>query len=100
APFAPVPFIVRQDGALRLVEHSGEGQAFGRMTAFVGQMGMFVRAMAFILSHGADGLRQASEDAVLSATYIRVCLNDLLSSPYGDRACMHEALFDDRWLKE
>ena len=37
------------------------------MTAFHGQMGMFVRALAFMLSHGADGLRQASEDAVLSA---------------------------------
>jgi glycine dehydrogenase subunit 2 len=100
APFAPVPYIVRQDGALRFVEHAAGGQAFGRMTAFAGQMGMFVRAMAFILSHGADGLRQASEDAVLSANYIRVCLNDLLSSPYGERPCMHEALFDDRWLKE
>ena len=70
------------------------------MTAFNGQMGMFVRALAFILSHGADGLKQAAEDAVLSANYIRVCLNDLMSSPYGDRPCMHEALFDDRWLKE
>jgi glycine dehydrogenase subunit 2 len=100
APFAPAPYVVMTDDALRLVEHVGDSQAFGRMTAFHGQMGMFVRALAFILSHGADGLKQASEDAVLSANYIRVCLNDLLSSPYGDRPCMHEALFDDRWLKE
>jgi glycine cleavage system P protein (glycine dehydrogenase) subunit 2 len=63
-------------------------------------MGMFVRALSFILSHGADGLKQASEDAVLSANYIRVCLNDLMSSPYGERPCMHEALFDDRWLRD
>jgi glycine dehydrogenase subunit 2 len=100
APFAPAPYVAMTDDALRLVEHVGGSQAFGRMTAFHGQMGMFVRAMAFILSHGADGLKQASEDAVLSANYIRACLNDLLSSPYGDRPCMHEALFDDRWLKE
>jgi len=100
APFAPVPSIVLNGDALRLVEHSEGSQAFGRMTAFHGQMGMFVRALAFILSHGADGLRQASEDAVLSANYIRVCLGDLLSSPYGERLCMHEALFDDRWLKD
>jgi glycine dehydrogenase subunit 2 len=99
-PFAPVPYLAMKNGALRLVEHREGSQAFGRMTAFHGQMGMFVRAMAYILSHGADGLKQASEDAVLSANYIRVCLNDLLSSPYGDRPCMHEALFDDRWLKE
>ncbi len=100
APFAPVPRIVMADDALRLVEHSAGSQAFGRMTAFHGQMGMFVRALAFILSHGADGLRQASEDAVLSANYVRGCLNDLMSSPFGERPCMHEALFDDRWLKD
>jgi glycine dehydrogenase subunit 2 len=100
APFAPVPYVVIQGDALRLVEHRQDSQAFGRMTAFNGQMGMFVRALAFILSHGADGLKQAAEDAVLSANYIRACLNDLMSSPYGDRPCMHEALFDDRWLKE
>jgi glycine dehydrogenase subunit 2 len=63
-------------------------------------MGMFVRALTFILSHGADGLRQASEDAVLSANYIRASLNDVMSAPFGDKACMHEALFDDRWLKD
>ena len=63
-------------------------------------MGMFVRALAFILSHGADGLKQASEDAVLAANYVRASLNDLMSAPFGDRPCMHEALFDDRWLKD
>jgi glycine dehydrogenase subunit 2 len=100
APFAPVPFVVEKDGALELVEHTEGTSSFGRMSAFHGQMGMFVRALAFILSHGADGLRQASEDAVLAANYVRVVLGDLMSAPYGDRPCMHEALFDDRWLKE
>jgi glycine dehydrogenase subunit 2 len=83
-----------------LVEHADGHESFGRMCAFHGQMGMFVRALAFILSHGADGLRQASEDAVLSANYIRASLNDAMSAPFGDRLCMHEALFDDRWLKD
>ena len=100
APYAPVPFVKREGGALRLVEHAEGGESFGRMCAFHGQMGMFVRALAFILSHGADGLRQASEDAVLSANYIRASLNDVMSAPFGDKACMHEALFDDRWLKD
>jgi glycine dehydrogenase subunit 2 len=100
APFAPVPFLAREGEALVLREGAEAGRSFGRLSAFHGQMGMFVRALAFILSHGADGLKQASEDAVLSANYVRVCLNDLMSSPFGDRACMHEALFDDRWLKE
>ena len=100
APFAPVPFVIEREGRLDLVEHAEGTQAFGRMTAFHGQMGMFVRALSFILSHGADGLRQASEDAVLSANYIRACLGDLMSAPFGDRPCMHEALFDDDWLKD
>ncbi len=62
-------------------------------------MGMFVRALAYMLSHGADGLRQASEDAVLNANYIRVALADLMSPAFGSRPCMHEALIDDRWLE-
>ena len=69
------------------------------MCAFHGQMGMFVRALAYMLSHGADGLRQASEDAVLNANYVRASLADLMSPAFGDRPCMHEALFDDRWLE-
>jgi hypothetical protein len=59
---------------------------------------MFVRALAYMLSHGADGLRQASEDAVLNANYIRVGLRDLMGEPFGDRPCMHEVLFDDSFL--
>ena len=100
APFAPVPYVVRKGDALELMEHVAGGAAFGRMSAFHGQMGMFVRALAFILSHGADGLRQASEDAVLAANYVRASLGDLMSAPFGERVCMHEALFDDRWLKD
>jgi glycine dehydrogenase subunit 2 len=100
APYAPVPFIKRESGALRLVEHADGRESFGRMCAFHGQMGMFVRALSFILSHGADGLKQASEDAVLSANYIRASLNDVMSGPFSNRPCMHEALFDDRWLKD
>ncbi|WP_395666885.1 aminomethyl-transferring glycine dehydrogenase subunit GcvPB [Methylocella sp.] len=100
APFAPVPFVRREENGLRLVEQVEEkSQAFGRMCAFHGQMGMFVRALAYMLSHGADGLRQASEDAVLNANYIRASLADLMSQPFGDQLCMHEALFDDAWLK-
>ena len=100
APYAPVPFVKREGGALRLVEHTQGRESFGRMCAFHGQMGMFVRALSFILSHGADGLRQASEDAVLSANYVRASLNEVMSAPFGDRPCMHEVLFDDRWLKD
>jgi glycine dehydrogenase subunit 2 len=100
APFAPVPFLTREGNRLDLVEHATGHEAFGRMTAFHGQMGMFVRALSYMLSHGADGCRQASEDAVLNANYIRARLADLLSLPFGNRPCMHEVLFDDEWLKD
>jgi glycine dehydrogenase subunit 2 len=100
APFAPVPFLRCGEDGLRLVEHQSEApSAFGRIAAFHGQMGMFVRAFAFMLSHGAEGLRLAAEDAVLNANYVRAGLKDLMSEPYGDRPCMHEALFDEAWLK-
>ncbi len=99
APFAPVPFIRRVDGKLELVEHAEGTESFGRMTAFHGQMGMFVRALAYMLAHGAEGLAQASKDAVLSANYVRASLRDLMTQPFGDRICMHEVLFDDAWLR-
>ena len=69
------------------------------MVAFHGQMGMFTRAMSYMLSHGADGLKQASEDAVLNANYILARLKDVMT-PSFDGLCMHEALFDDRFLKD
>jgi glycine dehydrogenase subunit 2 len=103
APFAPLPFVVRGEDGLDLVETRRDersGDTFGRMTAFHGQMGMYVRAMAYMLSHGADGMRQASEDAVLNANYIRARLAGDMSLPFGNRACMHEVLFDDTFLKD
>jgi glycine dehydrogenase subunit 2 len=101
APFTPVPYVVADANGVRYVEHvAGEdAKPLGRMCAFHGQMGMFVRALAYMLSHGSDGMRQASEDAVLNANYVRAGLSDLMSLPYGNRACMHEVLFDDRWLQ-
>jgi glycine dehydrogenase subunit 2 len=100
-PFAPLPFVERSDGHFVLVEeeNAGEnhGESFGRMVAFHGQMGMFTRALAYILSHGADGLRQVSVDAVLNANYLLRALDDLLDAPFGASGpCMHEALFSDK----
>ncbi len=102
APFAPVPEVVRDpDGNYRLVENAVDecAQSFGRMTAFHGQMGMFVRALAYMLSHGADGLRQAAEDAVLNANYIQARLKQVMT-PAFDGYCMHEALFSDAFMAD
>lgn len=99
APFAPVPFVRKGESGLELVEHVA-GQSLGRVTAFHGQMGMYVRALTYMLSHGADGLAQAAQDAVLNANYIKARLQHLFSVPFPDYPTMHEALFDDSFLKE
>jgi glycine dehydrogenase subunit 2 len=60
-------------------------------------MGMFTRALAYILSHGADGLKQVAEDAVLNANYILRSLADVLDAPFAKSGpCMHEAIFSDK----
>ena len=102
APFAPIPYVVRTEDGFRLVETADENDGtkpFGRLKGFHGQMGMFIRALAYMKSHGSDGLRQASGDAVLNANYLLARLKDKLSVAYPGY-CMHEALFDDGFLKD
>jgi glycine dehydrogenase subunit 2 len=103
APFAPLPFVRKDNetGLFELIEEEAReetrGQTFGRMTAFHGQMGMFTRALTYMLSHGADGLKQVAEDAVLNANYILRSLEDVLDAPFAASGpCMHEALFGDK----
>ena len=102
APFAPLPWVVLTDRAYALAEQpaGAAAQAFGRMCAFQGQMGMFVRAYAYMRSHGADGLRQVAEDAVLNANYVKARLAAEMTPAFPDGPCMHEALFDDAWLED
>ena len=103
APYAPLPWIVHGPDGLRLAEHAkdaGPGSApFGRLKGFHGQMGMFIRALAYMMSHGADGLAQVAGDAVLNANYLLARLGDVLT-PAFPGPCMHEALFDDHFLKD
>ncbi|MGB8600826.1 MAG: aminomethyl-transferring glycine dehydrogenase subunit GcvPB [Rhizomicrobium sp.] len=102
APYAPLPLLVHDEQGFRLIEDVADApagaQPLGRMCAFHGQMGMFVRALSYMLSFGLDGIRQASEDAVLSANYILASLKDVMSAPYPG-PCMHEALFDESFLQ-
>ena len=105
APFAPLPFIEKAGDRFELVEEetAGEhhGRSFGRMVAFHGQMGMFTRAAAYMMSHGADGLRQVAEDAVLNANYVLRSLEGVLDAPFATSGpCMHEAIFSDRGFAE
>ena len=105
APYAPLPFVQKSGGRFELVEEeqahgsADHDMSFGRMVAFNGQMGMFTRAAAYMLSHGADGLAQVAEDAVLNANYVLASLKDVMSAPFGDSGpCMHEAIFSDDFL--
>ena len=101
ARHAPAPWVVHGEHGFELVEFAkgAASGAFGRMCAFHGQMGMFVRAYAYMLSHGADGLRQVAEDAVLNANYLKAVLSAEMSPAFPEGPCMHEALFDDAWLE-
>lgn len=101
APYAPVPYVVHGADGYKMVEHKADSDAqpFGRLKGNHGQMGVFVRALAFMLSHGSDGLLQASSDAVLNANYLRVKLQDVMSVSF-DGMCMHEVLMDDSFLKD
>ena len=102
APYAPAPWVVSEPDGLRLIEQNvGEAAgAFGRLCAFHGQMGMYVRALSYMMSHGSDGLRQVAEDAVLGANYVKARLSGALTAAFPDGPCMHEALFDDHWLED
>ena len=101
AAYAPYPWIVKNGDQWTVAEDGArvDGAPLGRLKAFHGQMGMFTRALAYIMSHGADGLKQAAEDAVLSANYVMAALQDVMT-PAFDGPCMHEALFDDSFLKD
>jgi glycine dehydrogenase subunit 2 len=106
SPFGPLPYTARTaDGVVHLIEEEQAADdhplGFGRMSAFHGQMGMFTRALTYILSHGADGLRQVAEDAVLTANYVLRSLENVLDAPFaGSGPCMHEALFSDEGFAE
>jgi glycine dehydrogenase subunit 2 len=100
-PFLPTPVLVRTAGTEGL-DTTGQlhwnysrPQSIGRVRAFYGNTGMFIRALAYILANGPDGLRQTTEDAVLNANYIRAKLEDLYELPYKT-ASMHEVVFSDK----
>ncbi len=120
-PFLPTPVLVRRGGSHSQVSEARPGapgtisqvsearpgaptelhwdydrpQSVGRVRAFYGNTGMFIRALAYILANGPDGLRQTTEDAVLNANYIRKKLEDVYELPY-QTASMHEVVFSDK----
>jgi len=96
AAFCPTPWVVKSGNNYELVEEDAD--SFGRLKAFHGQMGMFTRALTYMLSHGKDGLAQVAGDAVLNANYVLESLKTAMTPAY-EGPCMHECLFSDTFLK-
>jgi len=93
-PYLPTPTVVQTaDGTIRL--NYNRPKSIGRVRAFYGNFGMAVRALAYILANGSSGLRQTTEDAVLTANYVRSLLKDVYDLPY-DQPSMHECVFSDK----
>jgi glycine dehydrogenase subunit 2 len=94
APYLPLPVVEKTpEGIFRL--NYNRPKSIGRVRAFLGNFGMAVRALAYILANGPEGLRQTTKDAVLNANYVRSRLQGAYDLPY-DRPCMHECVFSDR----
>src|SRR3954468_5828449 len=96
-PFLPVPRVTASgaDGNATYKLESDRPQSIGRVKAFYGNFGMHVRALAYILTHGNDGLREATEAAVLNARYIANGLTSDYEKPF-DAPPMHEVVFTDK----
>ena len=93
-PFLPTPVLAtKTDGTLTL--NYDRPQTVGRVRAWYGNFGMFIRALAYILANGPDGLRQTTEDAVLNANYLRAKLEGYFDLPFRT-ASMHEVVFSDK----
>ena len=96
-PYLPVPVLVEKEGG-RLALDYHRKESIGRVRAFGGNFGVLVRALAYILAYG-PGVRQATEDAVLNANYIRKHLEGVFDLPYM-RPSMHEVVFSDALQKK
>ncbi len=72
--------------------------SIGRVKGFYGNIGVILRAYAFILSIGREGIRKMGESALVNANYLRKKLSGYLEVPYGDK-CMHEFVASAKKLK-
>ncbi|HVF46817.1 MAG TPA: aminomethyl-transferring glycine dehydrogenase subunit GcvPB [Pyrinomonadaceae bacterium] len=100
APFLPVPRVERSEpeaaatGAVYRLNYDYPN-SIGRVKAFYGNFGMMVRALSYIYTHGGEGLKEATEAAVLNARYVSHELEDIYDKPF-ESDCMHEAIFSHK----
>ncbi len=95
-PFLPVPRVIRQGREFTL--SLDEPDTVGRIHSFFGNFGVMVKAYAYILSLGAEGLEAVSRESILNANYLKALLSPYFEVPY-DRPCMHEFVLSARSLK-
>ena len=93
APFLPVPRVVKEGEIFRL-DHD-RPDSIGRVKAFHGNFGMMVRALSYIYTHGAEGLKEATETAVLNSRYVAEGLKEEYDKPF-DSDPMHEVIFSHK----
>ena len=91
-PFLPVPRVVEDEEGTLYVEEEGE-QACGRISGFMGNFGVLLRAYTYILMLGKQNVRMVGPLAVLGANYIKESLKDCYNLPI-DSLCKHEFVFD------
>jgi glycine dehydrogenase subunit 2 len=91
AAFLPGPVAVQTPDDAAPFRLEKPASSIGRVKTFYGNFGVLVRAYAYIRNLGAEGLRRASEYAVLNANYLRALVKDNYPTPFGaERPCMHE----------
>lgn len=95
-PYLPTPVAERDGERYRLT--FDRPKSIGRVRSFFGNVGVLVRAYAYIRTHGPDGLRKVSENAVLNANYLLSRVRHIFPVPHGDR-CMHEFVASAEKLK-
>ncbi len=96
-PFQPAPVVVRNDATGAYFVDRDRPKSVGRLRSFYGNFGMMVRAYAYIREMGREGLRQATDMAVLNANYIRARIGSTVTVAYPG-TCMHEVVLTDKDL--
>jgi glycine dehydrogenase subunit 2 len=96
-PFLPVPVVVKKENGQFALDQN-RPQSVGRVRAYCGNFGVLLRALAYTLAYG-PGIRQATEDAVVNANYIRKNLEEYFDLPYN-LPSMHEVVFSDARQKK
>ncbi|MBN1504425.1 MAG: aminomethyl-transferring glycine dehydrogenase subunit GcvPB [Candidatus Eisenbacteria bacterium] len=95
-PFLPIPRVVKTDRGYAL--HHDEPASIGRVHSFYGNFGVMVKAYAYILSLGAEGLEAVTRESILNANYLKSLLVPYFDIPF-DRPCMHEFVLSGKRLK-